>query len=253
MIIDHRTKRLIRLTSAALRLAGLRHVRCKQDKETLMLDKEAKTMSGEVAPVATEKPIAHAAATTGERGWKHSELRVALVTGCIALVAALAGAAVSGYFSLRSQEITAKQQEVLFSRQMAANERQSLRKAISEYIESFSEYYAMLTSTSIKEAEVDAFAKKIFVSATEITLLFSVDLGHKTFELNATLLNNLKAKVRGTYSDQMDQTMMKQISEWALIAKGEYKLLEYSSTPDTLQSDLMRLFMKSATTKYKRI
>lgn len=166
-----------------------------------------------------------------------------ILSGVIGLVGALAGSFVTGYFTVQSQRILSDQQKTLFARQLTANERQDLKKAVSEYIELISDYSILLSSTTFSESDFDSFAKRAFASSIEITVLVSFDLGQKTTELNGLLVNALKAKLNDSCTDTMINEVMIKLGEWMMIAKAEAKMMEYSASPDNMKSDFLRLIL----------
>ena len=178
-----------------------------------------------------------------------SSSKIPLLTGVIGLVGVVCGSIVTGFFSMKAQTITAEHQKEILTRQMAANERQELRKTLSTYIDLIGEYYQLLTSNHIRTTELDSFAKKSFNSAAQISVLISLDLGVKTFELNKVFLSNLKAKSSNQYSEKMEEDVIKKFGEWMAVAKGELKVLEYTASPDNLSIDAIRLFLSSAAKK----
>jgi hypothetical protein len=178
---------------------------------------------------------------------KHSfDYKAALVSGVFVLIGALTGSALTGYFAIRSQTLIAEQQKEMFAKQIAQSDRQELKSILTDYSEVLTDYYRMVASQKLTENEVDQLGKKAFKAAFQITLVVSLDLGKKTFELNQLLQTNLQAKHHSKYSPEMEGQVTNKAAEWVLLAKGEMKLLEYSATPDNLPADLIRLFLQGA-------
>jgi hypothetical protein len=178
-----------------------------------------------------------------------SNSKMPLLAGIMGMIGVVCGSMVTGFFSIKAQTITANQQKTILSRQLAANERQELRKTLSVYIDLVGEYFQLITSKKITAKELDTFAKKSFNCAAEISVLISLDLGVKTFELNKVFLGNLKAKSKNQYTEKMEDDVQKKFIEWMAVAKGELKVLEYTASPDNLSIDAIRLLLSSAAKK----
>lgn len=175
----------------------------------------------------------------------NSDFRIALISGSCAIIGILIGSLITGYFSIKSQNLIAQQQIATFSRQIAQGERQELKKALSDYIEVLFDYYQLISNENLTSNEIDKLGKKANVAAFYITIVISVDLGQKTLEVNKILFENLKAKSANNYSDALDAKVITKFMEWSLIAKGELKLLEYKVAPDNMSTDLLRLLLRA--------
>ncbi len=176
---------------------------------------------------------------------KNSDFRIAVISSSCAIIGILVGSLITGYFSIKSQNIIAQQQTATFSRQIIQSERQELKKALSDYIDVLFDYYQLVSNEKLTSKEIDKFGKKANVAAFYITIVISVDLGQKTLEVNQLLFENLKAKSVNKYSDNLEDKVISKFMEWSMIAKGELKLLEYKVTPDNMSTDLLRLLLRA--------
>ena len=175
---------------------------------------------------------------------KNSDFRIAMISGSCAIFGVLMGALITGYFSTKSQSIIAQQQTAALSRQIVQGERQELKKALSDYAEVITDYYQLVSNEKLSSKEIDRFAKKAYVAAFYITIVISMDLGQKTFEMNQVFFENLQAKTANKYSKNLEAKVITKFTEWILIAKGELKLLEYTVSPENLSTDLLRLLLR---------
>lgn len=174
----------------------------------------------------------------------NSDLRIVMISGICAILGVLMGAFITGYFSIKSQGIIAQQQTDALSRQLVQGERQELKKVLSDYAEVITEYYQLVSSEKLSTKEIDRFGKKAYTAAFYITIVISMDLGQKTFEMNQVFFENLKAKAANKYSERLEGKVVAKFTEWVLIAKGELKLLEYRVSPENLSTDLLRLLLR---------
>lgn len=200
------------------------------------LAKEKNTEAADSTPQKSTKP--------SDEKSKYSDFRIAAISGSCAILGILVGSLITGYFSIKSQNIIAQQQTAAFSRQFVQGERQELKKALSDYIEVIFDYYQLVTNEKLSSKEVNKFAKKANVAAFYITIIVSIDLGKKTLEVNQVFFENLKAKNANKYSDNLETKVITKIMEWSMIAKGELKLLEYKVSPENMSTDLLRLLLQ---------
>jgi hypothetical protein len=172
--------------------------------------------------------------------------KFALLSGLFVLLGGAIGSGLTGYFAIQTQRLALDQQRDLFAKQLAQSDRQELKSILSDYSEVLTDYMRLISNQKLSTNDIDQLGKKAFKSAFVITLIVSLDLGQKTFEVNDLLLTNLKRKNESTYSPEMQKLVVTKVGEWVAIAKVELKLLEYSAKPENLSTDLPRLLLNGA-------
>lgn len=172
------------------------------------------------------------------------DMKSGLISGIFVLIGALLGSAITGYFAIRSQTVIAEQQNSMFARQMFQSDRQELKNILVGYSNVLSDYYRLVSDTTLMRTNIDEFTSKGFNFAFQISIMVSFELGHKTFELNQLLLENLHARLQSKYKTQMEGAVAQKAMDWINIAKREIRLLEQSAVPEQIPIDSLRVFLK---------